>query len=116
MMNGQSKDEVAQRLAARHYSIETGITQIFRVNSPGEIESSAAEPIKLLEVSTTTPSTGIMPLGFGPAPTSGIPYPSVIIEVSPDEFDRIKAHDLQLPEGWTIGEELPRPVQSVEHL
>jgi hypothetical protein len=107
-MNAPSKNVAAQQLAARHYAVETGITRIFRVNSGAEVESRATEPIKLLEVSTTTPSTGIMPLGFGPSPSSGVPYPSVIIEVSPEEFERIKSHDLELPDGWTIGDELPR--------
>jgi hypothetical protein len=50
-----------------------------------------------------------MPLHFGPAPASGIPYPSVIVEVTPDEFKKIQSHELKLPEGWEIGEELARP-------
>ena len=104
-----SKNEVAQRLADKHYAIETGITEIFRLISPAGNEASPKEPIKLLEVSTTTPSTGIMPLGFGPSHAGGIPYPSVIVEVSPSEFERVRAHELELPEGWTIGEKLPRP-------
>jgi hypothetical protein len=57
-----------------------------------------------------------MPLGFGRSPSGGIPYPSVIVEISPAEFARIQAHELELPEGWTIGEKLPRPyVEATEH-
>ena len=65
-------------------------------------------PIKLLEVNADTAPSGVMPLHFGPAPAGGIPYPSVIVEVTPDEFERIRAHELKLPDGWTIGEEYPR--------
>jgi hypothetical protein len=45
-----------------------------------------------------------MPLYFGPAPASGIPYPSVIVEVSPNEFKKIQSDELKLPEVWTIGD------------
>ena len=50
-------------------------------------------------------------MNFGPAPASGIPYPTVIIEVSPAEFLKIQAHELRLPEGWFLGEEFPRPLE-----
>ena len=41
-----------------------------------------------------------MPLGFGPTPEAGIRFPSVIIEVTPDEFEKIEAKELPLPSGW----------------
>ena len=107
-MSEPSKEEVAQRLANTHYAFETGITQIYRLVSLPEREGDPNEPIKLLEISTTTPSSGVMPLGFGPAAESGIPYPSVIVEVTPTEFDRIKKQQLPLPDGWTIGEPILR--------
>jgi hypothetical protein len=49
---------------------------------------------------------GIMPLGFSPAPTYGIHYPSVIVEVTPDEYERIQAKELELPQGWTVSDPL----------
>ena len=106
------KDEVAKRLASEHFQIEAGLTQIFRIIASPEVEFSDAEPIKLLEVNTATPASGVMPLYFGPAPACGILYPSVIVEVTPDEFEQIKAHELKLPEGWAIGEELFNAVDS----
>jgi hypothetical protein len=50
-----------------------------------------------------------MPIEFGPAPASGIHYPSVIIEVTPDEFEQIKSKQLPLPLGWSLGDSIPRP-------
>ena len=47
-----------------------------------QAEVVRAEPIKLLEVNENTVAAGVMPLYFGPAPASGIPYPSVIVEVT----------------------------------
>ena len=102
------KDEVAKRLALKHYDIEPGISRIFKLRDEPERENLASTPIKLLEVNVDTPPSGIMPLYFGPIPGSGIPYSSVIVEVTPDEFERIVAQELTLPNGWTIAEELPR--------
>jgi len=50
-----------------------------------------------------------MPLHFGPIPASGVPFPSVIVEVTPDEYERIQRRELKLPAGWENGEELPKP-------
>ena len=54
-----------------------------------------------------------MPLGFDAAPARGIPYASVIVEVTPEEYEQIQSRVLKLPEGWTLGEEIPK-VQSPE--
>ncbi len=86
-----------------------GLSRIYWVTAPSETESSAAEPIKLLEVNQNTVESGVMPLHFGPAPASGIPYPSIIIEVTPNEFEKIRTHELTLPNGWEIREEIPKP-------
>ena len=104
-----SKEEVAKKLAEKHYEIEEGITQIFRITRPGFVEGASSEPIRLLEVNVHTIPTGIMPLYFGPNPASGFPFPSVIVEVTPDELEQIKSHELQLHDGWALGEELARP-------
>lgn len=104
-----TKDEVAKELAKKHYQLEAGLTRIFRITGSAEVEFSPVEPIKLLEVNEGTPPSGVMPLHFGTAHAIGVPYPSIIVEVTPEEFEKIKTHELQLPAGWTIGEELPKP-------
>ncbi|MCI0378944.1 MAG: hypothetical protein L0215_15155 [Gemmataceae bacterium] len=98
-----------RKLADAHYRVEQGITHIFRITGAADAESRPEEPIKLLEVNRHTIPTGIMPLHFGPAPAHGIHYPSIIIEVTPAEFQRIKRRELPLPNGWTLGDLLPKP-------
>jgi hypothetical protein len=105
--------EAAKELANRHYELEAGLTQIFRITDKSEAQVIPAYPIKLLEVNENTVESGVMPLHFGPAPASGIPYSSIIIEVTPNEFKKIQSNELKLPEGWEIGEELPRPSPSI---
>lgn len=109
--------EATKNLARKHYEIEGALTHIFQIKDrvdvalqPGALAGAGQlAPIKLLEVNAETPEVGVMPLHFGPAPASGVPYASIIIEVSPTEFEKIRNNDLKLPEGWSIGDELPRP-------
>jgi hypothetical protein len=105
------KAAVAEELAKKHYEVEEGLTQVFRITTRAEVEASRTEPIKLLEVNENTVESGVMPLHFGPVPASGIPYSSIIIEVTPNEFKKIQSHELKLPEDWEIGEELPKPAE-----
>jgi hypothetical protein len=98
------KREAARRLAQFHYLVEDGMATIYRLVSPTETES---EPIKLLEINRDTVATGIMPLGFGAAPDRGIPYPSVIVEVTPEEYEQLRSGGLNLPNEWRIAEEIP---------
>jgi hypothetical protein len=103
------KAQVARELAKKHYQAEAGLQSVFRLTGSAEVEVRPVEPIKLLEVNTNTVASGVLPVQFGPAPASGIPYPSIIVEVSPEEFEKIKTQELKLPKGWQVGEEMPRP-------
>jgi len=101
-----NKEESARVLARKHFEIEPCISQIFRLREKPEYEALSSTPIKLLEVNASAVPAGVMPLHFGAAPAIGITFPSIIIEVTPEEFERIKLKELQLPVGWAIGEEL----------
>ena len=103
------REAVARGLANKHFEIESGLTDVYWITSASEAESSPSEPIKLLEVNRDTIESGVMPLHFGPAPASGIPYPSIIIEVTPNEFEKIQSHQLKLPHGWEIWQQFPKP-------
>ena len=104
----RSKDGVARRLAESHYRVDPSILRIIRLLAPKD-EESPSEPIKLLEVSDETIMSGIMPVWFGPHEGSGIFFPSVIVEVQPEEFEMIKTGQLPLPQGWTLGDEISKP-------
>lgn len=97
----QRMREAARRLAEAHYRIEPGISAIYPLASG----DAADRTIRLLEVNVDTFASGIMPVGFGPHPPSGIPFPSVIVEVTPQEFADVKAGKRPLPDGWTLGSE-----------
>jgi hypothetical protein len=103
------KKDVAKLLAERHYQVEPTVINIVIVEASPEAEARPEEPIKLLEVNEATIPSGIMPIEFGPHPSSGILYPSVIMEVTPEEYVEIKQGRLPLPEHWHLGETIPRP-------
>ncbi|HWE94872.1 MAG TPA: hypothetical protein VG269_12980 [Tepidisphaeraceae bacterium] len=102
------KDEVAERLAHAHYRIEPTIRLIRRVLGAPDQEADPTEPIKLLEVNEVTTADGILPVYFGPHAASGVPYPSLIIEITPEEYDEILREPGRLPHGWQIGQPIER--------
>jgi hypothetical protein len=108
----KEKDEAARRLAQKHRQVELGITHILRFTDRAEVEVLRAEPIKLLEVNTDTVPSGVMPLQFGAAPAFGVPFSTVIVEVTPDEFQKIQAKELKLPPGWLDSYEIPLEAES----
>ncbi len=97
------KNAIARSLAEAHHREQTTITQIVRLLGPREIEAN--EPIKLLEVNPTTSPSGVWPIAFTPDPPE-VPFGSVVVEVTPTEYDDILANRLRLPDGWTLGEKL----------
>lgn len=101
-----SKDEVADELAQAHYEVDAGIERIVRLLADEEREASASEPIKLLEVNKLTVPAGVQPVYFGSHPASGAVYPSVVVEITPDEFNAETLRDLSERFGWTPGPEI----------
>ncbi|HEX4613421.1 MAG TPA: hypothetical protein VH092_34885 [Urbifossiella sp.] len=102
-----TKNEAARALAHAHFAVEPGLTRVFRVL--GTQEDTDAEPVKLLEVNAATVPTGVVPLYFGPVPARGMPYPSVVVEVTPAEYDQLRRGELRLPGGWVVGDEIAAP-------
>lgn len=102
------KENTAKILAQAHYRVEPGISRIFRIVGPKTVEAQPSEPVKLLEINEDTLPLGIRPIGFDAVPAMGIDWPSVIVEVTPDEFSEIEQGRLPLPPGWQIEGEIPR--------
>ncbi len=95
-----NKDSVAKALVEAHFAVEPHLTEVWRVI--GDNESSATEPIKLLEVNVATVATGsVTPFAF--SPTQDVPYPTVVAEVTPEEFEAAKHDPSRLPKGWRWG-------------
>jgi hypothetical protein len=113
MVQPPSKAMVAKRLAEAHYALDPGIELIVELKADAKRERATDEPIKLLEVNRSTVPTGIQPLFFGPHRASGIMYPSVIIEVTPNEYQDILKDRAELPNGWQIGSKFAKPARAI---
>jgi hypothetical protein len=105
-----TKEEQARQLAQMHYNMDSGLKHVFTITGSTDVELEPDEPIKLLEVNQDSFPSGILPLQFGPSPASGVYFPYVIVEVTPEEFTEIKQNPLKLPHGWQVGPEIPRPI------
>jgi hypothetical protein len=110
MMPASSKDEAARRLIEQHFRVEPYLREVYRILS--ENEEAPDEPIKLLEVNEATVATsGIEAFVF--APTEGIPFKTVIAEVTPEAFDWLRGKPETFPKGWSLSraERFKRPVR-----
>lgn len=102
------KAEVAERLVEAHYRIDPTLVLVRRLLASPEVEADPEEPIKLLEVNEAATANGIVPVFFGPHPQSGIIYPSLIVEITPEEYQHILSDPSILPHGWQLGESYER--------
>ena len=97
--------EEAAALARAHYEVDPGLRAVYRLEGPDPNDLR----IKLLEVNEQTVPTGIVPVGFPAHPASGLHYPSIVIEVTPQEYEAIRHRQLDLPAGWEVRDAYARP-------
>jgi hypothetical protein len=99
MIVNDKKDETARQLAESHRQVEPTIERIIRFH--GGNEDADEEPIKLLEVNTATVEAGIIPVILGA--TDEVPFATIIIEITREEWDKVRNGELDLPNGWEQG-------------
>ncbi|OGQ11652.1 MAG: hypothetical protein A2138_09235 [Deltaproteobacteria bacterium RBG_16_71_12] len=96
--------EVAQVLANAHRAEDPATTAVYLASDPRGSE------VRLVEVSASVESTGeVLPFRFRSSPEKGVPLESVVVLLSEDEWRRVQAGELHLPDGWGSPEAL-RPV------
>ena len=89
--------QVATKLARAHRKADkqTKLIKLFTTDRQDEIH--------LVEVSASAPTTGeVLPFKFAPDPTAGVDYPSVVILLSPAEWQQVEQGMLRLPQGWDL--------------
>jgi hypothetical protein len=96
-MARKSKTEAANELIQWHFDVEPELSEIYLV----ECDDASEQPIRLLEVNAATVATGSIE-AFAFAPTTDIPYATVVAEVTPEELKHFLAHPDLLPAGWDL--------------
>jgi hypothetical protein len=101
----KSKLETARTLAQAHSAVEPHLRGVYLLEPVNEPDPN--DPIKLLEVVDGTIERGIEPIAFTANPARGIDYPSLIIEISPGEYQCIRNGTMTFGVyPWRIGSEL----------
>jgi len=85
--------EVARELADAHRAEDPDTRSVFLARSEREV--------RLVEVSGSVDSSGeVLPFRFASRPDLGVPYPSVVLLLGEDDWRRVEAGELALPDGW----------------
>lgn len=92
------RDSTTVELASFYFASQPEIVAIYQLTQP-QFEDHPSEPIKLLIVNPETVPTGVVPLSFPPDSATGH-LASVIVEVTPGEFESIRSGRLSLPNDW----------------
>lgn len=100
-MNTRSE---AVKLLVDEHAAEPTMVAIREIRATADERGIGREAICLLEVNEATESAGIMPIAFGPS--RDVPFPCVILEITPSEWAEVERGALPLPDGWTVGEVL----------
>lgn len=101
----KSKIDTAMALAKAHFSMEPDLRRVFLLGPHDD--NDLREPIKLLEVVEGTIETDFEPVAFAANPGRGVPYPSLILEISPRQFEEIENRKVLVNGSvWIIDREL----------
>jgi hypothetical protein len=90
-------EEFVKNLAQLHFEADDGIEQIIWMKG-GE-----KKQIRLIEVNRTALPTESVEI-FRFAPSEDVPFPILIADVRPTEWERIQNGDIPLPDGWALEE------------
>ncbi len=88
--------QVAEELDKAHVAEAPQTTEVFYLDG-------IRDEVRLVEVSGSLGSGGpgeVLPFRFQPQPEQGIPYASVVVLLSPSEWQAVGRGELALPHGW----------------
>lgn len=87
------RDQAVKRFVAEHFKAEKGLRMVVLYSRPDD------DVQRLIEVNDATIPTGaVMPFLF--EPSAGVPWRTLIADVTPDEWEAIQARKIPLPNGW----------------
>jgi hypothetical protein len=103
----KSRLQVAKLIARQQYEMDEGVEAIYLVKT-GATPRNGKEPIVLLQVNREGVAAGVLPLGFSAEPDNGIPFPYVIVDITPEEFGSLQESlaNHQPVKGWRVGWEV----------
>jgi hypothetical protein len=97
---------MARMYAQQHFATDPGTDLVLYLP-----KGSPEREIRLVEINRLIPERVIEPIDFGVERGNPNSHSLVVIDLTPDQWDRIKNDQLHLPEGWILegSEEIDRP-------
>lgn len=96
--------DIARTLARAHRESDPELKSVYFARDP------SGQEVRLVEVSGSVGSTGAaLPFRFAAREDLGVPCPSVLILLSPEEFEKLGS-ELSLPDSWQTRREELQPV------
>lgn len=96
--------DVATDLANAHKAEDPGTKAVYLAGG-----SESSSEVRLVEVSGSLAASGeILPFRFAPNSAQGVPYASVVVLLSPEDWERVERGDLFLPDGWGSASDLKK--------
>lgn len=93
--------QVAEALARAHKAEDPETQAVYLAENQAEV--------RLVEVSGSLGNSGeVLPFRFAPRNDLDIPYASVLVLLSPDDWKRVERGELRLPEGWGLPADLKK--------
>ena len=95
----------ASSYARRHLQTDPGIREVFYL--PGGAPEREIRLVEVNELAAVTELDSFDPIEFGVDRGSENEHLVQILDVSPDQWDKIKQNEARLPSGWSLNEMQP---------
>lgn len=93
--NHRPLESIVEGIIQEHFELDENLEKVIW------IKSRATPEICLLEINPDTFATGMVQSFYFP-PSDEVPYPLVLAEVTPEEWQKVLRHEIELPEGWSL--------------
>lgn len=91
--------ETAVELAKAHKEEDPQLVAVYWVRDETEIRL-----VEVTDAVASSPQGEVLPFRFAKSPEDGIDYSSVVVLLSPSEWEQVKTKELQLPRGWDLAD------------
>ncbi|MGI0016377.1 MAG: hypothetical protein ACREBU_23400 [Nitrososphaera sp.] len=95
MSENHHLESVVEKLIHEHFELDESLEEVIW------FKSDATPKIRLLEINPDTFATGVVQ-SFSFPPSDEVPYPLVIAEITPEEWQKVLRNEIPLPEGWRL--------------
>ena len=97
-----SRDSLADWYAQRHLMTDNGIRDIYYL--PTDAPEGEIRFVEINELISNRDDDPLEAIDFGIDTDSENAHRLVVLDITPTQWDRIRRHDLNLPDGWSLAQ------------